>query len=411
MPAGIARRTLYSHNLDMAEADRHLWEYRWFRDLGLLLGLVVVVWFLYTVQAIAVPVLIGFALAYAVNPVATWARRRLRIPRLLTALLLLILGMVILGLVLFFFLPSLVSQAQLLAGSLGKYVSWVANWGRDRWDEFLHQAAAMVGPGSEASSSAVASATEPASPAGGAMDLTTVGALLGRWLGVGVGVVGTALGMGSYLALALAIIVFCFIVFVWHFQRIIDWFAQFIPVPNRERAFYVTRRIDRALSGFIRGRLIQAAIITVNLAIGWRLAGVPFWLLLAAVAGVLNLIPYAAIFGFLLAVGLTVVDRLMMGGAAGTTGFPWEAVIWPTVAYVLAQLVDGWVVEPLVQGKATDLNSLTILLAVITGASVAGLLGMILAIPVTACLKILAEELLLPRLRAYAQAVPPPTVR
>lgn len=393
----------------MAEADRHLWEYRWFQDVGLLLGLLAVLWFLYSVQAIAVPVLIGFALAYAVNPAATWAKRRLRVPRLLTAVLLLAAGLALVGLLLFCFLPSLVSQAQLLAGSLGKYVAWLTERGQEQWQEFLRRTAAVVAPGTEAGGTAAGpAATTHPTAMGLGLDLATLGSLLRRSLGIGVGVVGTALGMGSYLALALAIVLFCFVVFVWHFQRIVDWFAQFIPVASREHAFRIARRIDRALSGFIRGRLIQAAILTVNLAIGWKLAAVPFWLLLAAVAGVLNLVPYAAIFGFLLAAGLTVVDRLMAGGAAAT-GFPWEALLWPTVAYVLAQLVDGWVVEPLVQGKATDLNSLTILLAVVTGASVAGLLGMLLAIPVTACLKILAEELLLPRLRAYAHRESPPS--
>jgi len=390
----------------MAEADRHLWEYRWFRDLVLLLLMLAVIAFLYSVQAIAVPVLIGFALAYAVNPAVKWANRRLRLPRLFSAILLLAMGLTAIGLALYFFLPSLVSQAEHLGSRLGKYVAWLADWGQEHWQGYLQHAMAAVTPGREAAGPA---ATAPASTTAGGLDLSQMGAMVGRWLGIGVGAVGTALGMGGYLALSLAIVVFCFIVFVWHFQRILDWFAPFIPESSREHAFHIARRIDRALSGFIRGRLIQAAIMTVILAIGWKLAGVPFWLLLAAVSGLLNLIPYPALFGWLVAVSVTVVDQLAGGGSsASAAAMPWGALIWPTVAYAAAQLLDGWVVEPLVQGKATDLNSLTILLAVVTGASVAGLLGMLLAIPVTACLKILAEELLLPRLRAYARAHSPP---
>src|SRR3990172_2665413 len=103
----------------MAEADRHLWEYRWFRDAVYLLAMLAAIWFLYSIQAIAVPVLIGFALAYAVNPAVTWAGHRMRLPRLLSAILLLALGLAVIGLALYFFLPSLVNQAELLGSRLG----------------------------------------------------------------------------------------------------------------------------------------------------------------------------------------------------------------------------------------------------------------------------------------------------
>ena len=78
-------------------------------------------------------------------------------------------------------------------------------------------------------------------------------------------------------------------------------------------------------------------------------------------------------------------------------------VIFPTVVYLLAQALDGWVMEPIVQGRATNLDPLTVLLAVLIGGTLAGLLGMLAAIPVAACIKILGQEVMVPRLRRYAE--------
>ena len=61
-------------------------------------------------------------------------------------------------------------------------------------------------------------------------------------------------------------------------------------------------------------------------------------------------------------------------------------------------------VEPIVQGRVTNLDPLTVLLSVLVGGALAGLLGMVLAIPIAACIKILSQEVLVPRLREYAAA-------
>ena len=82
----------------------------------------------------------------------------------------------------------------------------------------------------------------------------------------------------------------------------------------------------------------------------------------------------------------------------------WWAILGPTLVYGVGQGLDAWVIEPVVQGQATDLDALTVLLVVLAGGAVAGLLGLLLAIPVAACIKILWHEVAGPRLRAIARA-------
>ena len=64
----------------------------------------------------------------------------------------------------------------------------------------------------------------------------------------------------------------------------------------------------------------------------------------------------------------------------------------------------GLFLNPLIQGKATELHPVLIMLAVLAGGSLAGLYGMLLAVPVPACLKILLAAEIMPRLRAWAGA-------
>ena len=221
---------------------------------------------------------------------------------------------------------------------------------------------------------------------------------------VGVAFVGGVLSFTSYLLLAAVIIAFCFYFFSIHFDGILGFFVPLIPIAHRERTLAILREMDRTIASFIRGRLLQAGVMMSVLTIGWWVTGVPYFLLLAVLSGLLNLLPYAAVVGWAAAVLLTVLDHLG-GGSPGTSW--WWIVIAPSVVYAVAQLLDGWLVEPVVQGKAVNLDPASVLIAVLLGASLAGLLGMILAIPTAACIKILSREVVLPKLRRLAAGEPP----
>lgn len=233
------------------------------------------------------------------------------------------------------------------------------------------------------------------------LEWPAVGAFILQSLDIGVGMVGSAINFGSYLVLSSLVLAFCFFFFSWRFNEMTAWFVPLIPYARRERTLEVLSKMDVAMAAFVRGRLIQSAIMATTLSIGWWLAGVPYWLLLGVLSGMLNLVPFAASVGWLVALLLAVVDAL-----GSTQGLTMWTVVWPTVVYVIAQGLDGWLIEPVVQGKATDLDPVTVLVAVLVGSSVAGLLGLIIAVPTAACLKILSKEVLLPHLRQLAAAKP-----
>lgn len=411
--------------------DRHLWEFAWVRDLLWITGALALVWLAYLARSILVPVLVGLALAYVFNPVVTWIHRRWHWPRWAGTALVMAVALLVMANLAVLIVPSLVDQTGRLIQNAPRYAREAADRVdvdldqlRDRVrgviQRFQREAEEAVEPSSDTGSpnaaDGVVTADEPDVPLpplaagrsnessdGGSIPWQSIGQVLLRGVGVTYGVVSGVVGFATYLALALFVIAFCFFFFSWHFQAIVQWIASFVPADHYDHTAAIVGRMDRSLSAFIRGRLIQSLVLGLVLSIGWWLADVPYWLLLGMGCGFLNLIPYAAFIGWPLAVLLAWADAGASGGQAGV----WSILVWPSVVYIVGQGLDGWVVEPLVQGKATALDPLSVLLAVLIGATLAGVLGMILAIPVAACGKILAQELLIPRLRGAKSIVKP----
>lgn len=228
-------------------------------------------------------------------------------------------------------------------------------------------------------------------------DLSTVSSMVAQVFNTGLAVVGVTLSFGMYLALAGALLVLGFFFFSWKFDKILAWGDSFIPAQHRERTMHILRRMDKAISAFVRGRLVQVSIITCVLCTGWAWVGVPYWLLLGIVGGMLNIVPYAAVISWPLAILLMWIDTASGGSVASFTFT--QVFLWPSVVYIVAQGLDGWVVEPLVQGKATNLDPFTVLVAVIVGGALLGIMGTIIAVPTAACLKILLQEVILPHVR------------
>jgi predicted PurR-regulated permease PerM len=86
-------------------------------------------------------------------------------------------------------------------------------------------------------------------------------------------------------------------------------------------------------------------------------------------------------------------------------------LVIPAIVNAFAQSLEDYVLTPLIQGQVTHLHPIAIMLAIIAGGSLAGLYGMILAVPIAACTKVMLSEVVGPRLRQWAtDAVGPATL-
>ena len=78
-------------------------------------------------------------------------------------------------------------------------------------------------------------------------------------------------------------------------------------------------------------------------------------------------------------------------------------MLWPSVAYLVGQFIENWILTPWLQRHSTDMSAVTILLVVFIGGAVGGLFGLIFAIPVAACIKIAVEEFVQPRWQRWVR--------
>ena len=443
-------------------ARRPVWQRKWFQAFLATLVVFLVLSYvlpmalglLYALRSVLVPVLIGLGLAYIVSPALRFAERRLRIGRLAGTISVMLLAGVLLAVILVTAVPLTIKQGNALFNTV-----------KDAYPRYVERLLAQldvpeppaetVPPGMAATAAvddedappevapdatpqAVPDVTPDATVAPGvapdvdvdvvaveaepvgfvdqfydpeanrrllrlsverlqALDWQTIAGWAMSSLDVGVGLVGSAVSFTSYLLLAGVVIGFCFFFFSWKLPAIGQWFVPFIPISHRRQVLGLAVEMDRAVSSFVRGRVVQSGVMMLVMVVGWFFAGVPYWFLLGVLMGFLNLVPFLPAAGWLLAVGLTVMSTLAAGG-----DFTLGLLLWPTAVYFAAQCLDGWVVEPLVQGQATNLDPLTVMLVVLMGGALAGLLGMLLAIPLAACIKIVAREVVLPRLRELA---------
>ena len=94
---------------------------------------------------------------------------------------------------------------------------------------------------------------------------------------------------------------------------------------------------------------------------------------------------------------------LWLENHTGFRGATWWIIGAPIVWYNVGQLLDDYVLTPVIQGRGTDLDTPTILFASIAGGALMGFYGLLVAIPLAACLKILIREVFWPRFRAWAE--------
>jgi Predicted permease len=134
-----------------------------------------------------------------------------------------------------------------------------------------------------------------------------------------------------------------------------------VPGGRGVKVRRVLHRMNEAVSGFIRGRLLIAVITSTGFAVGWTWTDVPYSLLLGIVTGVLTIVPYLSIVGWPIALFVKYLDAASSGG---TPTWP-EVVLWPSVVFILVAFLEGWVLTPWIQSRTMEMSALTVLLAVL----------------------------------------------
>ena len=361
-------------------ASPHLWEIAWVRDLFWIGVGMLILFFVWWLRAIFQPVLLALLVAYLVNPVICWIEQRWGRPRLVVVSALaasVVLVVISLGIVV---LPLAVQQTGELFAKLPDYAKAAGDW---------------LGINDEGLVSKLHNEN-------GGLSQEAVSGLSHVWKGVvsGMSILTGVVGTATTVVVGLFLFPVYLFLFCANWPAIAAWPVKYLPASRRDRCLEIAGKMDHAVGSYFRTRVFIALIMGVMYSIGWGIAGVPFWLLIGMLGGVLGIIPYAAGLAWFGAMLLCFLE--LENGFTGI-GDLLYVFVWPSVIYGIVQASDDWVLTPWLQGLELDMGFATIILAVLVGGSVAGILGMLLAVPAAACLRIAWDEMVEPRLAGLAK--------
>jgi predicted PurR-regulated permease PerM len=163
-------------------------------------------------------------------------------------------------------------------------------------------------------------------------------------------------------------------------DMILRQLKRFVPPTHRPRVTRIAVNIHQRIGAWARGQLLIAIIFGAAMGTGLRLLGVPYAWSLGVVAGILEVVPYVG-------GAITVVLAAL---SAGTVGLP--LVIAVVVLYVVLVSIESHILAPLLYGRALGLPPVAILLALLAGVELLGILGALLAIPLTIIVWAVAED-------------------
>ncbi|WP_100398251.1 AI-2E family transporter [Bacillus sp. FJAT-44742] len=146
--------------------------------------------------------------------------------------------------------------------------------------------------------------------------------------------------------------------------------VQITPKKWRDEGLLLVRAVDEALGGYIKGQVLVALAVGLITTSALWLIGVPFPVLLGIFAALMELIPYFGAF-------LGAIPALLVAATVSL-----RVLIITSITLLIIQQIEGNVLSPLIVGKSVHLHPLLIIFALLLGFEVAGVLGLILAVPV-----------------------------
>ena len=165
-------------------------------------------------------------------------------------------------------------------------------------------------------------------------------------------------------------------------RAIIKQFISLMPNRYFELTITLIHKTDRQLGGYIRGQLIDSAIIGTLSGFALWYLDVKYFIIIGIFTGIANLVPFLGpIVGAIPAVIVALID---------TGGLSKPAAV--VAAFTLVQIIDNAAVKPIVVAKMVSLHPIVVLLSVIIGGKFFGIIGMLVSIPVVGITKVIVQE-------------------
>ncbi len=325
-------------------------------------------WLLARLEAVVVPLLLGWFIAYVFDPVLdrleTW-----RVPRAVGIAILLMLVFVAAAVVALLVVPALVDQAREALRALPGYIEAAGAALRPRLESLLGGTSLLDTSGVV---SAVAARLRDALPELG----PRVAGLAGRMFANVWSLLQALLGLAL-------IPVFAFYLLL-DFNGLGERTVRWVPVRHQDRARRMLDRADEVLGAFVRGQLTVCAVLAVVYSVGLTFTGIDMPWVVGTLSGILLVVPY-----------LGTVTGLVVASALALLKFHDLAhllAVWGVFAF--GQALESFLLTPRIVGDRVGLHPLAVIVAVLAGGELFGPVGVLLAVPGAAVVRVGVLELL-----------------
>jgi predicted PurR-regulated permease PerM len=310
---------------------------------------------LYFGQEIIAPILLSLLFAIILRPVVSFLIKKLRFPHLLASIVTIILfGMLFIG-VIYFISLKIASMANDWEHIKRNFLFHIEHFQQIIRDTFNLSKSEQIKIITEATKNSLDSGKQ---------------------------IVGSTLTSFADALLNLTVIPIYTFLFLFYQNLFITFLAKLIQPKNHKKLRLVLAEIKMAIQSYIVGLLFEMIAVAVLTSLGLYFIGVEYFILLGIITGILNLVPYI---GILFAGLLSIIVSL-----SGSTDL--SIVLGVLFVNVVVQVLDNNVLVPLFVNSKVRINAFVSIIGIIIGNVLGGIIGMFLAIPCIAMIKVIFDH-------------------
>jgi predicted PurR-regulated permease PerM len=321
------------------------------KTTAILFGLILLVYILFTLQAILVPLAFSFIIAMLLNPLYKLLQRY-RLPNIPAIIVTMLLAYIIIGCIVYFLLNQMARFSDALPAlqvKFGQMFIQLQQWLQTKFGLAVTKQRELI---SEA--------------------LNNSKALIGSTL-------GSALSTLSVLVL---IPVYVFMI-LFYKPLLLNFLYEVFAEENSPAVRVILNQAKNAIQSYMIGLLLEAAIVAVLNSTGLLILGVNYAILIGVMGAILNMLPYI---GGIIAIALPLI-------MATITKDGYSTQIGIIISFAIVQFIDNHIIIPRVVSSKVQINALVTVVVVLLGGALWGVSGMFLAIPLVAILKIIFDRI------------------
>jgi predicted PurR-regulated permease PerM len=318
---------------------------------------------IWTARGVLLPYILGLVLAYLLLPLVNWLDRHMprrlhiwRLARPLSIIVTYLLLLILVAGIMAFFVPLVADQIRILIDNWPRLASQVEDWGTRGWGWYIEKI-----PGDWQQ-------TIADNLKGLADDVMTV---------IKDGLLATIRTVSSTISFIIGLVVIPFWLFyILHDEsQVKTGVMQALPRELRPDIQCIASLIDDVLSAYIRGQLLLVLFVGGMSTIALLIIGVPFAIVLGLIAGLFEVLPYVGpILGAIPALLVALLSDPI-------------SAIWVLLAFFVIQQVENLILVPRISGESVKLHPAMVMVVLVVGNELAGFLGMLVAVPVTAMIR------------------------